>query len=147
MMYNLSKHSQGPKFLSTSESKLCARGMLLLISAIVVSIGALFSYVIPDTAFGVVTTISAICFHLGMENIILISHIIYIKKRPDLHKKSLFKAPLAPFMNYVILIFFVAVLIIMLISEETRMAVLLTPLWFIMLLVTYYLRKKKIVIE
>lgn len=141
MMYNLSKHDQGPKFLSTL-NKNHVPGNALMISAIVVSIGALLSYVIPDTAFGVVTTISAICF-IWVWSIILISHIIYLKKRPDLHKKSIFKAPLAPFINYVVLIFFVAVLIIMLISEETRMAVLLTPLWFIMLLVTYYLRKKK----
>lgn len=141
MMYNLSKHSQGPKFLSKLNQNFVP-GNALVVSAIVLSIGALLSYVIPDTAFGVVTTISAICF-IWVWSIILISHIIYTKKHPDLHKKSHFKAPLAPYMNYAILIFFVAVLIIMFMSEETRMAVMLTPIWFIMLFITYALRKKR----
>ena len=141
MMYNLSKNHLGPKFLSTL-NKNFVPGNALFISSIVVSIGALLSYIIPDTAFSIVTTISAICF-IWVWSIILITHIIYLRKRPDLHKTSIFKAPLAPFVNYVVLIFFVAVLVVMLISEETRIAVLLTPIWFIILFITYALRKKK----
>ncbi|WP_096550758.1 amino acid permease [Ureibacillus thermosphaericus] len=141
MMYNLSKNHLGPKFLSTL-NKNFVPGNALFISSIVVSIGALLSYVIPDTAFSIVTTISAICF-IWVWSIILITHIIYLRKRPDLHKTSIFKAPLAPFVNYIVLIFFVAVLVVMLISEETRIAVLLTPIWFIILFITYALRKKK----
>src|SRR5690606_4306273 len=113
----------------------------LLTSTLVVSIGALLSYVIPDKAFSVVTTISAICF-IWVWSIILISHIIYLRKRPDLHKRSIFKAPLAPFINFVVLGLFIAILIIMYISEETRMSLLLTPLWFIVLFFLYSLRKK-----
>ena len=142
MMYNLSKNHLGPKFLSTL-NKNFVPGNALFISSIVVSIGALLSYIIPDTAFSIVTTISAICF-IWVWSIILITHIIYLRKTPDLHKTSIFKAPLAPFVNYVVLIFFVAVLVVMLISEETRMAVLLTPIWFIILFITYALRKKKL---
>lgn len=141
MMFNLSKNHLGPKFLSTL-NKNFVPGNALFISSIVVSIGALLSYIIPDTAFSIVTTISAICF-IWVWSIILITHIIYLRKRPDLHKTSIFKAPLAPFVNYVVLIFFVAVLVVMLISEETRIAVLLTPIWFIILFITYALRKKK----
>lgn len=140
MMYNLSKNKQGPKILSTL-NKNFVPGNALIVSAIVLSIGAFLSYIIPETAFSVVTTISAICF-IWVWSIILISHIVYMKKRPDLHQKSKFKAPFAPFINYVILAFFAAVLIIMLISEETRTAVIFTPIWFILLFITYALRKK-----
>ena len=45
--------------------------MAYVISAIVVSIGALLSKLIPEQAFGIVTTISAICF-IWVWSIILI---------------------------------------------------------------------------
>lgn len=140
IMFNLSRHKQGPSFLGKLNRNSVPSNALLT-STLVVSIGALLSYVIPDKAFSVVTTISAICF-IWVWSIILISHIIYLRKRPDLHKRSIFKAPLAPFINFVVLGLFIAILIIMYISEETRMSLLLTPLWFIVLFFLYSLRKK-----
>ena len=112
-----------------------------MLSAIVVSIGALLSYLMPENAFSVVTTISAICF-IWVWSIILISHIIYKKRHPELHKTSVFKAPLTPFVNYLVLAFFAFLLVVMGVSEATRTALLLTPIWFVMLFVIYFMRKK-----
>ena len=95
----------------------------------------------PENAFSVVTTISAICF-IWVWSIILISHILYKKRHPELHKASHFKAPLTPFINYVVLAFFAFLLVVMAVSEATRMALLLTPIWFVMLFVLYFMRKK-----
>ncbi|RKJ15086.1 amino acid permease, partial [Butyricicoccus sp. 1XD8-22] len=114
----------------------------LITSAVVLSIGALLSYVLPDTAFSIVTTISAICF-IWVWSIILIAHLIYLKKRPDLHRKSKFKAPLAPFINYVVLLLFAAIIVIMFVADETRPALLLTPVWFIILFFWYGMRNQK----
>lgn len=139
IMFNLSKNKQG----SSTFSKLNKNHVpsnALIVSTIVISIGALLSYVIPDTAFSIVTTISAICF-IWVWSIILISHIRYKKMRRDLHEKSTFKAPFTPFINYVVLVLFAAILVIMFISAETRTALLLTPIWFIILLITYRYRK------
>lgn len=140
MMFNLSKNKQGPKSFGKL-NKNAVPANALIISAIVVSIGALLSYAIPDTAFSIVTTISAICF-IWVWSIILISHIRYQKKRPHLHKKSKFKAPFTPFINYVVLALFVAILVIMFVAEETRAALTLTPIWFILLIFMYNMRKK-----
>ncbi|MBB6443955.1 amino acid permease [Bacillus benzoevorans] len=141
MLYNLSNNKQGPASLAKlNKNHVPSNG--LLTSAIVLSIGALLSKLIPETAFGIVTTISAICF-IWVWSIILISHIRYKKTRPELHKNSIFKAPLTPFINYVVLVFFAGFLIIMLVSEATRTALLLTPIWFIMLFIIYGVRKKK----
>ena len=139
IMFNLSKNKQGAKSLSKLNGN-AVPSNALFVSTIVVSIGGLLSYVIPDSAFSVVTTISAICF-IWVWTIILISHIRYTRKRPDLHKKSSFKAPLTPFINYMVLLLFLAILVIMFISEETRSALLLTPIWFILLLFSYGMRK------
>lgn len=140
ILYNLSKHDQGPASFSKL-SKNHVPGNALFTSAIVLSVGALLSKLIPEQAFSIVTTISAICF-IWVWSIILISHIRYTKTRPDLHKTSSFKAPLTPFVNYAVLAFFAIILVIMYFSEATRMALLLTPVWFILLFILYGVRQK-----
>lgn len=140
ILYNLSSNGQGPaKFGKLNRNHVPSSA--LLTSTLVLSIGAILSKVIPDHAFSIVTTISAICF-IWVWSIILISHIRYSKKRPDLREKSIFKAPLTPFINYVVLALFVFILIVMFFAEATRTALLLTPLWFVLLLFLYVSRKK-----
>ena len=139
MLFSLGRNKQAPKAFGKLNSRSVPKNGLLF-SSIIVSIGALLSKLIPDNAFSIVTTISSICF-LWVWTVIIISHIRYKKRKPHLHKKSKFKAPLTPFMNYVLLAFFVFLLVLMYISEETRMALLLTPFWFIFLGIMYKLRK------
>ena len=140
MLFSLGKNKQAPKpFAKLNKNHVPQNG--LVVSAVVVSVGALLSYLMPENAFNVVTTISAICF-IWVWSIILISHIIYKKRHPELHQTSIFKAPLTPFVNYVVLAFFAFLLVVMAISEETRTALLLTPLWFVMLFAIYFMRKK-----
>ncbi|MCM3569488.1 amino acid permease [Neobacillus mesonae] len=140
ILFNLSRHKEAPASLGKLNRNSVPSNALLL-SAVVLSMGALLSKLIPDQAFNIVTTISAICF-IWVWSIILISHIRYLKKRPDLRKKSIFKTPFAPFINYAVLVFFLLILIIMGIAEETRTALLMTPLWFVLLFVLYGVRRK-----
>ncbi|MDI7741466.1 amino acid permease [Lysinibacillus fusiformis] len=141
ILFNLSRNKQAGKSFGKL-NKNAVPSNALFISSIVVSAGALLSYAIPDSAFSIVTTISAICF-IWVWSIILISHIRYKKVRPDLHRKSNFKAPLTPFINYVVLALFVFILVIMFVSEDTRRALLLTPIWFIVIVFTYAIRRAK----
>ncbi|MED4202495.1 amino acid permease [Neobacillus mesonae] len=140
ILYNLSRHHEAPARLGKLNKNRVPSNALHL-SAFVLSLGALLSKLIPGQAFGIVTTISAICF-IWVWSIILISHSRYLKKRPDLRKKSIFKAPFAPFINYLVLAFFGFILIIMAIAEETRTALLLSPVWFVLLFILYYVRRK-----
>ncbi|KRD82689.1 D-alanine/D-serine/glycine permease [Bacillus sp. Root147] len=141
ILYNLSKNDQGPsKFAKLNKNHVPSNG--LFVSTLVISAGALLSKLIPDQAFGIVTTISAICF-IWVWSIILICHLRYKKTRPQLHAASAFKAPLTPFINYVVLALFVVILVIMLFSDATRPALLLTPVWFILLFIFYWTRRKK----
>lgn len=141
ILYNLSKNDQGPsKFAKLNKNHVPSNG--LFVSTLVISAGALLSKLIPDQAFGIVTTISAICF-IWVWSIILICHLRYKKTRPQLHAASVFKAPLTPFINYVVLALFAVILVIMLFSDATRPALLLTPVWFILLFIFYWTRRKK----
>ena len=142
ILHSLSKDGSAPKRVGRLNKRAVPSNALFL-SAIVVSIGALLSKIIPEQAFTIVTTISAICF-IWVWSIILIAHIKYKKTRPELAEKSTFKAPLAPYINYAILVLFAFVLIIMLFAEATRLALLLTPIWFITLLFLYNRKQKKV---
>jgi D-serine/D-alanine/glycine transporter len=140
ILFNLSKNDQAPlNFAALNKNHV--PGNALWISTLVVSVGALLSKLIPAQAFGIVTTISAICF-IWVWGVILICHLRYKKTKPQLHSKSTFKAPFTPFINYVVLTLFAAILIIMLVAEETRPALLLTPVWFILLFTMYSYRRK-----
>lgn len=141
ILYNLSKNDQGPStFAKLNKNHVPSNG--LFVSTLVISAGALLSKLIPDQAFGIVTTISTICF-IWVWSIILICHLRYKKTRPQLHAASAFKAPLTPFINYVVLALFAMILVIMLFSDATRPALLLTPVWFILLFIFYWTRRKK----
>jgi D-serine/D-alanine/glycine transporter len=141
ILFNLGSHEQAPvKFAKLNKNHVPSNA--LFISALVLSAGALLSKLMPEQAFGIVTTISAICF-IWVWSIILICHLRYKKSRPDLHENSIFKAPFTPFINYVVLTLFALILIIMLIAEATRAALLMTPLWFILLFTLYSFKRKK----
>ena len=77
---------------------------------------------------------------MGVEHYHHFPHYLQTKNRA-LHEASIFKAPLTPFINYVILVFFAFLLIVMFISEATRTALLLTPIWFIALFIIYKMKK------
>ncbi|MDC7285960.1 amino acid permease, partial [Bifidobacterium thermophilum] len=83
MLYNLGKNQDAPKqFGKVNKNHVPSNA--LFVSTIIVAGGALLSYVIPDQAFTVVTTISTICF-FWVWGVILVSHIRYTRRRPDLH--------------------------------------------------------------
>ena len=141
MLFSLGSNKQAsPKFAKLNRNSVPQNA--LIVSTIVVSVGALLSKLMPEDAFSLVTTISAICF-IWVWSIILISHIIYKKKNRALHEASTFKAPFTPFINYVVLAFFVFLLGVMLYAEATRTALLLTPFWFILLVILYQIRIRK----
>ncbi|MMZ59419.1 D-serine/D-alanine/glycine transporter [compost metagenome] len=141
ILYNLSKNEQASSHFAKL-NKNHVPGNALFVSTLVVSVGALLSKLIPEQAFGIVTTISAICF-IWVWGVVLVCHIKYKRTRPELQAESKFKAPFTPFINYVVLGLFAIILIIMLIAQETRPALLLTPLWFILLFILYSTRSRK----
>lgn len=141
ILYNLGKNNQASsRFAKLNKNHVPSNA--LFISTLVLSVGALLSKLVPEQAFGIVTTISAICF-IWVWGVILICHLRYKKTQPQLHAKSKFKAPFTPFINYVVLTLFVIILIIMLFAKETRLALLLTPLWFVLLFTLHASRRRK----
>ncbi|SUH45006.1 D-serine/D-alanine/glycine transporter [Salmonella enterica subsp. enterica] len=93
-------------------------------------------------AFTMITTVSAILF-MFVWTIILCSYLVYRKKRPHLHEKSIYKMPLGKLMCWVCMAFFAFVLVLLTLEDDTRQALIVTPLWFIALGLGWLLIGKK----
>ncbi|MET1248456.1 amino acid permease [Sporolactobacillus sp. STCC-11] len=141
MLYSLGREGNAPKSFSIL-GRSSVPSTALISSTLALSVGVVLNYFLPDFVFTLVTSISAICF-IWVWGIILVSHIIYLKKRPKLAAASKFKAPLAPFINWVVLVFFVFLLVLIGLAADTRVALFVTPVWFLILVSAYLMRRKK----
>lgn len=93
-------------------------------------------------AFTVITTISAILF-MFVWSVILVNYIVYRRKCPDLHEKSIYKMPGGVTMCYFVLAFFAFIMVLLTLEEDTRMALFSAPIWFAILGLLYYLFGRK----
>ncbi|UXN04983.1 MULTISPECIES: D-serine/D-alanine/glycine transporter [unclassified Bartonella] len=143
MVYGLAEKDGAPKVLGKLSSKrVPANG--LLFSCLCILIGYSVLSIIPTVmgAFTVVTTISAILF-MFVWTIILISYVVYRKKRPDQHAISIYKMPGGVAMCYVVMAFFVFILALLSLEADTRIALIYTPLWFVLLAVCFFAFARK----
>jgi D-serine/D-alanine/glycine transporter len=83
-------------------------------------------------AFQIVGAVSALLF-VFVWSLILVSYLVYCRRRPEAHDTSVFRMPLASFMPYVVLLFFVVVIYAVSLDGTTRTALYVLPLWFLML--------------
>lgn len=138
MLYGLAHSGVAPKmFGRLSKNSVPAAG--LIFSCICLTIGSAVVIVTPNvmTAFTIVTSVATILF-IFVWSIILISYMVYYKKRPEKHIQSAFKMPGGIVMTWITLLFFIFVLVLLSFDGETLQALLITPLWFAILGVAYW---------
>ena len=139
MMYSLAKDKNAPESLAKLNRRKVPSNALFF-STVIILIAVVLNYVMPEGVFILITSISTVCF-IYIWGIIVISHLKYRKKRPDLAKVNKFKLPLYPFSNYLILAFLAFVLVVLALAEDTRVALFVTPVWFILLIIIYKIKK------
>ncbi|WP_295785853.1 amino acid permease [Veillonella ratti] len=140
LLYSLAKRNHAPGILEILTSKQVPANALFL-SVLVICLVAALQYVVAEGVFVIISSVSTFCF-LYIWGIITICHMKFIRKRPDLAAKSVFKMPLFPFLNYLVLAFFAFVIVTLAFNPATRVALFVTPVWFIMLLLIYQLKKE-----
>lgn len=141
MVYTLAKEGQAPRKLG-SLSKQNVPAPALIFSTLVLLIGVLLNYLLPDQVFTLVTSIATICF-IWVWGIILYAHIRFRKTMPEAAKKNPFRMPFAPFMNWLVLAFFIFVIVILGFAADTRVALFVTPVWFLILVIAYQMIRTK----
>lgn len=133
MVYGLARQGDAPTGFGRLSSRkvpvnaLFLSGVFLLAGVVMVAMGG---SVIE--AFTLVTTISSLLF-MFVWSIILISYLVYRKRRPHLHEASKFKMPGGVVMCYVVLAFFVFLVWALTQEQDTLQALLVTPVWFVVL--------------
>lgn len=140
LLYSLAKRNHAPRILEILTSKQVPANALFL-SVLVICLVVALQYVVAEGVFVIISSVSTFCF-LYIWGIITICHMKFIRKRPDLAAKSVFKMPLFPFLNYLVLAFFAFVIVTLAFNPATRVALFVTPVWFIMLLLIYQLKKE-----
>ena len=140
LIYSLAKRNHAPGILEILTSKQVPANALFL-SVLVICLVVALQYVVAEGVFVIISSVATFCF-LYIWGIITICHMKFIRKRPDLAAKSIFKMPLFPFLNYLVLAFFAFVIVTLAFNPATRVALFVTPVWFIMLLLIYQLKKE-----
>ena len=138
MLYALAKKSHAPEFLESLTRKHVPANALLL-SALIIGLVIALQYVLPEAIFVLISSIATFCF-LYIWSVLVICHMRYRKRRPDLAAVSVYKMPLFPILNYLVLAFFAFVIVTLTLNPTTRVALFVTPIWFILLLLIYHLR-------
>ncbi|MDM5339562.1 amino acid permease [Fictibacillus enclensis] len=140
MLYTLANEGKAPKRLASLNDKKVPAAALI-VSTFFLSFGVLLNYLLPEDVFTLVTSIATICF-IWVWGIILIAHLRFRKQKPEEAANSKFKMPLAPFINWIVLLFFAFVVVVLGFAKDTRIALFVTPVWFIILIVAYLITKR-----
>lgn len=142
MVYGLAQDGNAP----TAFGKLSIRKVpqnALLFSCIFLLSGLVMLYA-GDSVIGAFTIVTSVASVLTMFvwSMILVSYIMFRRRRPELHAASKFKMPGSRFMPYVVLSFFIFMLVALAQAEDTRTALVVTPVWFLMLGAAWYFNRQ-----
>ncbi len=142
MLYGLAHKNMAPgAFGRLSSRKVPQNGLFISVILILFSIVLLLSDSIMG-AFTVVTTISSVLF-VFVWSLIVISYIVYRRRYPEAHAKSIYKMPGGVAMCYIVLAFFAFFLYLLTREADTLQAMIYTPIWFVILGIGWYLNKDK----
>ncbi len=143
MLYGLAHKKMAPRQAGVlSKRRVPKIGLLASVMLIGTSVLLLFSDSVMD-AFTVVTTISAVLF-MVVWGMIMASYIVYRRRHPEAHKKSIYKMPGGVAMCWVVLAFFVFIIVLLTREADTRQALLVTPIWFIALAIAWFIIRKRV---
>ncbi|AGF74686.1 D-serine/D-alanine/glycine transporter [Bartonella australis AUST/NH1] len=143
MVYGLATKQGAPRFLGKlSKNHIPANGLIFSCLCILLCYTLLLLAPSVIFAFTIVTTISAIvCIFIWSA--ILVSYIVYRRKRPTQHEASIYKMPGGIFMCWIVLAFFAFILFSLTLEPDTLITLEYMPLWFGFLGIMYFMLKKK----
>lgn len=143
MVYGLAQEGDAPSRFGRLTSRRVPANALFLSGVFLLS--GVVMVVVGDSiieAFTIMTTISSLCF-MFVWSVILISYLVYRRRRPQLHEASKFKMPGGTAMCYVVLAFFAFLVWAFTQKSDTLHALLVTPVWFVVLGVAWSVLRRQ----
>ncbi|MEJ6489435.1 amino acid permease [Leucobacter sp. USCH14] len=143
MVYTLATSGDAPRLFARLTRSRVPRNALFLTGVLLLSsLVLLLTGLDKSAGFSIVTTISSLCF-MFVWTMILISYLVYRRRRPQDHAASAFKMPLGTSMPYVVMAFFVFLLWAFTQDPETRAGLIATPVWFVVVGIGYAVLRRK----
>lgn len=137
MLYNLSLQGQAPKTFSRTSASGVPRPALV-VSVIVLLVGVLLNYLVPEKVFVWVTSISTFGA-IWTWAIILLAQMRFRRRLSSAERAKLaFRMPMWPYASWIAMAFLVLVVGLMGYFPDTRIALIVGPAWLVLLTVLYY---------
>ena len=143
MLYGLAHDGQANQIFGKLSRRRVPQNALLL-SCVILLCGVSFLYMSDSImeSFALVTTVAALMF-LFTWSLIMVCYLVYRKRWPELHEKSIYKMPGGVPMAWAVLGFYLFSLVVLCLDPVTRKAVMVTPVWFILIIVMYFAHKRR----
>jgi D-serine/D-alanine/glycine transporter len=137
MVYGLATERDAPSVFARLSRRKVPQNALFLTGVMLLSSVVLLVFGLGEsTGFAIVTTVSSLCF-MFVWSMILISYLVYRRRRPQEHAASTFPMPFGRIMPWVVLAFFGFLLWAFTGDADTRIGLVATPVWFALLAVGY----------
>jgi len=142
MVYGLATDGDAPGVFARLSSRRVPQNALFLTGVLMLSSVVLLGFGLGEsTGFSIVTTVSSLCF-MFVWTMILVSYIVYRRRRPQDHAATIFAMPLGQVMPWVVMAFFVFLLWAFTGDPDTRAGLFATPVWFIAVGIGYLMLRR-----
>jgi D-serine/D-alanine/glycine transporter len=137
MLYGLSTSHKAPRvFGLLSSQRVPANALVFSVCCTLPAIGLLYASDSIMNAFTYASTTATVLF-IFVWSIILVSYLVYRRRRPELHQASVYKMPLGVPMCYILFGFFAVSLVILGLDRDTLAGEAFVPLWFLVMFVAW----------
>jgi D-serine/D-alanine/glycine transporter len=142
MIFGLANDGNAPKAFGTLSTRKVPQNALLF-SCVFLLAGLVMLYAGDSVmgAFVVVTSVASVLI-VFTWSMIMVSYIVFRRRRPQLHAQSSFKLPFSRTMPYVVLAFFVFVVVALGQADDTRLGLFVAPAWFLGLGAAWHFNRK-----
>ena len=131
MLYGLARQEQAPRvFARLSKHHVPLNALFLSCVCLLTAIVIMATGGSISAAFTLVTSVSATLF-MGVWVVIVVSYLVYLRKRPHLHKASHFKSPGGAVGAWVVLAFMGAMGVILAMWDDTRPGLVYSLVWIV----------------
>jgi D-serine/D-alanine/glycine transporter len=142
MMYGLAQDGNAPsKFGNLSKRKVPQNALMFSCVWMTFALVMLYAGKSVMGAFVVVTSLGSVII-IFTWSMIMVTYVVYLRRRPHLHEASAFKMPFSRVMPYVVLVFFAFMLMALAMDAETRMGLYVVPIWFVLLGIAWRFNSK-----
>ena len=142
MIYGLAGHGNAPRTFGKLSKRKVPQNALLF-SCVFMLFGLVMLYA-GDSAMGafvVVTSLGSVII-IFTWSMIMVSYLVYRRRRPQLHAASAFKLPGSKFMPQVTLVFFALMIVALAQDADTRLGLYVFPIWLLLMGVAWYFNRQ-----